>query len=420
MLHTRSATARRSPLPMKRRARKNALATRSAGRSCRPVISSSSSMVAAMRAPGVTSNPSLWQGGQNTLIGGPVPTTSLRERTRQIGLVIVSLAIGLIALELGLRAANGWLGTWPNFVLAARTVLTGFQASQYFHDDALGYVPRPGYATADVHIDSEGLRVTSPAPPGPRVLALGDSYTYGEEVKDAETWPAHLQQLTGQRVLNAGVAGYGFDQIVLRAEKLVPALRPSAVVVSFIADDLRRAESSRLWSADKPYFDIDGGYKGGKLVLRNVPVPPRTDPRRTLTFAQKTLGYSYLFDFILRRLNLLEDWFGDHIRVHPAGTGEKIACLLTDRLRELQQSSGAPLLLVAQYDPYVFKTPALGEEQRRITGRLLDCARARGLKVLDTFDAIAKSGEPLSLYGQWNMNDKGNALIAQRIADTLK
>jgi lysophospholipase L1-like esterase len=345
-----------------------------------------------------------------------VPTTSLRERFRQIGLVIASFAIGLIALELGLRAANGWLGTWPNFVLAARTVLTGFREVQHVRDPTLGYVPRPGYATADVHIDSDGLRVTSAAPPGPRILALGDSYTYGEEVKDAETWPAHLQQLLKERVLNAGVAGYGFDQTVLRAEKLVPALRPSAVVVSFIADDLRRTESARLWSADKPYFDI----ADGKLVLRNVPVPPRTDPRLTLSIAQKTLGYSYLVDFVLRRLDLLEDWFGDHIRVHPAGTGEKIACLLTDRLRELQQASGVPLLLVAQYDPYVFKTASFGEEQRRITGHLLDCARARGLKVLDTFDAIAKSSEPLSLYGQWHMNDKGNALIADLIAAALK
>jgi len=71
----------------------------------------------------------------------------------------------------------------------------------------------------------------------------------------------------------------------------------------------------------------------------------------------------------------------------------------------------------------VFKTPAFGEEQRRITGRLLDCARARGLKVLDTYEAIAQYKQggdaPLSLYGQWHMNDKGNALIAQRIAAAL-
>jgi lysophospholipase L1-like esterase len=349
-----------------------------------------------------------------------VPTTSLREKARLAGLVLASLAIGLIALELGLRAANGWLGTWPNFVLAARTVLTGFQASQYVHDDRLGYLPRPGHATDSVHIGADGLRVTGDALPGALpgapILAVGDSYTYGEEVTDAETWPAHLQALLGRRVLNAGVAGFGFDQIVLRAEALAPALHPSAIVVSFIADDLRRTEFARLWSADKPWFDI----ADGKLVLRGVPVPPRTDPRRTLSFAQKTLGYSYLVDFVMRRLDLLEDWFGDHVRVHPAGTGEQIACRLTRRLAALQKESGAPLLLVAQYDPYVFKTAAFGQEQRGITGRLLDCARAQGLKVLDTFDAIEKSGDPAGLYGQWHMNDKGNALMAARIAQTLR
>ena len=116
-------------------------------------------------------------------------------------------------------------------------------------------------------------------------------------------------------MLNAGVSGYGFDQIVLRAEQLAPRYKPSAIVVGFIADDIRRTEMRRLWSADKPYFDLDKD----QLVLRSVPVPPRADPRTTLSFWQRTLGYSYLFDFILRRLDLLHDWFGDHIRVHPAG-----------------------------------------------------------------------------------------------------
>ena len=63
---------------------------------------------------------------------------------------------------------------------------------------------------------------------------------------------------------------------------------------------------------------------------------PRADPRTTLTFWQRTLGYSLLFDFVLRRLDLLHNWFGDHVRVHPAGTGERIACALTQRLADLQ------------------------------------------------------------------------------------
>ena len=80
---------------------------------------------------------------------------------------------------------------------------------------------------------------------------------------------------------------------------------------------------------------------------------------------------------------------------------------------------------MAQYDPYVFRSGGL--EQRRLTGLVLDCARARGLEVLDTYDAIARhsagsigdpagAGGPLGLYGQWHMNAAGNALVAGLIA----
>ena len=173
----------------------------------------------------------------------------------------------------------------------------------------------PATAAAGTTIEADGLRRTGEQVAGAPILAVGDSFTYGDEVNDGQTWPAQLQLLTGRRVLNAGVSGYGFDQIVLRAEQLAARLKPSVIVVSFIADDIRRTEMRRLWSADKPYFVIDDG----KLALRGVPVPPRADPGSTLTFWQWTLGYSHLFDFILRRLDLLHDWYGDHKRVPGAG-----------------------------------------------------------------------------------------------------
>ena len=56
---------------------------------------------------------------------------------------------------------------------------------------------------------------------GPLTLAAGDSFTFGDEVNDDESWPAALEQLTGRRVINAGVPGFGLDQAVLRAEQLM-------------------------------------------------------------------------------------------------------------------------------------------------------------------------------------------------------
>ena len=113
---------------------------------------------------------------------------------------------------------------------------------------------RPG-----ITIDADGRRRRAgrPAQGGAPILAVGDFFTFGDEVNDGQTWPAQLQRMTGRRVLNAGVSGYGFDQIVLRAEQFAAKYKPSAIVVSFIADDISRTEMRRLWSADKPWFELD-------------------------------------------------------------------------------------------------------------------------------------------------------------------
>jgi lysophospholipase L1-like esterase len=311
----------------------------------------------------------------------------------------------LLLLELGLRAANGYLGDWSNLVLRARTALGETEAQRFVPDPRVGYVPKGG---------TRGNGVTGAVQGDPIVLAVGDSYTYGEEVADDETWPAFLQTKLARPVVNGGVSGFGFDQIVLRAEALAPQIGPGAIVAAFIADDVRRTEMRRMWGAEKPYFAFDGD----RLVARNLPVPPRPDPASTLSIWQRLLGRSYLFDFVLRRLDLLYDWFGDHIRVHPAGTGERLACALTERLAALQKSSGAKVLVVALYDPVVWQDPAFAAEQRRQTQALLACAARQGLATLDSFEALQKAGAG-ALYRQWHMNAKGNQLVADLVAQAL-
>ena len=388
-------------------------------------------MVAATRAPGVTSiSVSKHAATMNKPDAQRPRGRSLRsELPARVAMVLGAVAAGLILLELGLRASTWvYLFIWPNFVLDARTVHTERDSGRHVHDARLGYVPRPAYAAPGLTIDADGLRPTGEigagTPPaaaverGGPILAVGDSFTFGEEVADGEAWPAQLQQITGRRVLNAGVSGYGFDQIVLRAEALAATYAPSAIVVAFIADDIRRTEMQRLWGADKPYFDIEGET----LVPRNVPVPPRADPRTTLNFWQRTLGYSYLADFLMRRLDLLYDWYGDHLRVHRRGNGERIACLLTGRLADLQRSSGARVLVVAQYDPVVWNDAAFAAGQRRLTEGLLACARQHGLDTVDSFDTLAAypgPGGPRGLYVQWHMNNRGNRMVAEMIAAEL-
>src|SRR6185312_11444081 len=165
----------------------------------------------------------------------------------RVALVLGSILFSLLVLELGVRAVNGdeqgaWhaLVHWPNLVVQARTLSWARgDNSRAVADTRLGFVGRPNY-------DAQSFRVT-PAPEGvaldePPILVVGDSYAHGDEVRDAEAWPAHLQALLHRRVVNAAMSGYGLDQMVLRAAIVAPDVKPAAIVLSFIADDARRAE----------------------------------------------------------------------------------------------------------------------------------------------------------------------------------
>ncbi|MFO1161154.1 MAG: GDSL-type esterase/lipase family protein [Reyranellaceae bacterium] len=359
--------------------------------------------------------------------------------TGRIALLLGSLLFSLIILELGARLLRGpeWLAHWPNLVTMHRAGSAMDVSRHTVHDDALGFKPRPGARLINLARESGGIRQTkashdaqglrvapagSPlAPPGPPILAAGDSFTYGAEVDDADTWPVALQSILGQPVVNAGANGYGIDQIVLRAEQVARQIHPGAIVVGFIQDDLRRAEMSRVWGANKPYFDM----AGEALTLRNVPVPEPAGTQATLTFWQRLLGRSVLVQITMDALGLLDDWSLDYVRVHVSGEGGHIACLLMQRLAALGRQSEARVVVVALYDADAWRWRWLGllARQQRATAATLSCAARAGLATIDTYDAFAQVIDSTgvdSLYHRWHPNAAGNRLIAELVATRLQ
>ena len=118
-------------------------------------------------------------------------------------------------------------------------------------DPHLPYVLTPGIDVSmrgmHVEVNEHGLRgpaiSTRPAPGVHRILALGDSVTFGEGLQVEEAFPALLERelaaRTGARyeVLNAGVEGYNAEAELafLRERGLV--LGPETVVVGFNLND---------------------------------------------------------------------------------------------------------------------------------------------------------------------------------------
>jgi hypothetical protein len=102
-----------------------------------------------------------------------------------------------------------------------------------------------------------------------RILVFGDSFTFGEEVSDDETYPHHLESaLPNTEVLNFGMQGYGHDQMLLYLKEEGVKYHPDIVILGFAYLDIYR----NLWTFfayAKPKFEL----VSGRLELTNVPVP---------------------------------------------------------------------------------------------------------------------------------------------------
>jgi lysophospholipase L1-like esterase len=138
----------------------------------------------------------------------------------------------------------------------------------YAPDPPRRYRLRPGFVgtvgnrvefTNRVAIDREGMRgpEAGARDPGPRdlgtlrgtlrILALGDSFTFGVGAEAGETYPARLQEILRARglraeVLNAGAPGYGVPDETVWFARWGKPLAPDVVLVTvFIGNDLQDA-----------------------------------------------------------------------------------------------------------------------------------------------------------------------------------
>jgi hypothetical protein len=173
-----------------------------------------------------------------------------------------------------------------------------------------------------------------------------------------------------------------------------------------------------LWGLEKPYFDV----VDGRLVLRGVPVPPAAmDP---LDPVRGVLGFSFLIDVIMRRLEL-DDWWlkGQSVRAEEAHEkGDIVSCLLMERLQRLAKDHGVQVLLVAQYSPHAWLRQSTLKFEVGIIEPLLACARHAGLRTLDTRNAVeaaVREGGIDRYYADRHMTDDGNRLTAELIAEAL-
>lgn len=78
-----------------------------------------------------------------------------------------------------------------------------------------------------------------------KVLALGDSLTFGYGASPEESWPAKLAQLTGWQVANEGVNGDTSAGALQRLDALLAANRYDAILIGIGGNDMLRGTSQK-------------------------------------------------------------------------------------------------------------------------------------------------------------------------------
>jgi hypothetical protein len=343
------------------------------------------------------------------------PRRPLSRRRRLLFALVPLLAVLAIA-EVAIRLVRA-----PTHFGSFRDLRTDMLRRNYpaARHPVLGYVPQANYQSRDNHwgtmvsIDADGMRRNGagPTPAGARVIAaVGDSFTFGDEVDDDASWPACLERRLQQPVKNGGVFGYSLAQAVLRAEDMLQRFPVDALVVAFIPDDLTRCEYSHRYTP-QPVF----AFEGDGIVLRNVPLDhdaPSTDSGKAWKDA---FGHSALVDAVLAN-TMRAWWFENEKQVTApdlAGKGPELGKKLLERIAAACTAKNVRLLVVL-----------LGDRPSDAALDVLHHASARGLPTLDlASEFTARERTDPSLKAKWfrgHMTREGNDWVAGEIAAALR
>lgn len=332
--------------------------------------------------------------------------------------VCAALLLGVGGLEVGLRVL------WDGFYLK--------EPKSYAAPDAVrGWKNRPnakvdyGEPEFSIVVEHNSLGYRSPEisrekPPGRfRILALGDSMTYGIGVENDETFCAVLGQLDPRlEVINAGANGYGTSQelLVLREEGL--GLRPDLVLVAFFWNDLGDS-----YTREFPAFS----FEDGELVypkplsdakLARAEALPRKRP------VQYALRHSYAYRFLSDRIKIVryaaKDALGVAVEEADVPEEERRAAwdlefALLREIDRLGRGIGAETLIVIIPDQVQVESDVrvvgLLAEEYEIQAKLLDFAKRSGIPALDLLQTLrsAYELEGVPLYYRYDRHMKAHA-----------
>jgi hypothetical protein len=328
-------------------------------------------------------------------------------------LVIASTLVSLVLVEVFLRstsrletffdplqyepevASEGWKRAFVrDYAQLRKRGQVGTDLGGYVHD------PDLGWDTPD-HVRG-GHRYELEKRPGVfRVAVVGDSFTYGAEVGDDETYPKRLEMLLAKgEVINLGVRAYGIDQMVLKYLKYGRAYRPDLLVVAIWTLDYLRTPLT-FYRFAKPLYVIHP--ETGALVLTHTPVPP---PDQVYAALKRELGpFSFAYAFLRQGYRRTFEGAPDFERYYDKW--DPLVRAILGRLVEVAREDRTPMLFVLIEHGLELASDAAIARKYRERKRLSDIFEGLAVDAIDLGEALSKRYSRRTVYDRMYIHHRG-------------
>ena len=254
-----------------------------------------------------------------------------------------------------------------------------------------------------------------------KILTVGDSFAFGYEVSDKETWQSCLNKnIKNKDFLNGGVGGYGTGQAILNAKMMKSNIYTNLLVQTLVGNDFYRDTLSSFNGFPKPYF---AKLTNKKIVI--VPPTTREQIKKTYFENQSPSIFDHLVVnyTILKRFNketfFYKLWEKSYSKFDPMASikGEKHASkfdIIKWSLNESKKIDPNVVWLLQYAQTHNF----FHEKERQQIIKLLEAANIR---YIDTFDYVhGNYASDISKNKIWfgHHTPLGNNIVCRAILDS--
>jgi hypothetical protein len=234
-----------------------------------------------------------------------------------------------------------------------------------------------------------------------RILVLGDSFTFGDEVSDDETYSHYLQEiLPHTEVINLGVHGYGHDQMLILLQEEGVKYEPDIVILGFLPADMPR-NLLKFRDFAKPRFVL----KSGKLKLTGIPVPrPEYILQWDWTRPKIFDMFSIMRHKVRKELGLLKKEMVD-----------VTTAILMDMIELIESIHAIPILVYLPQGREISMYPAVTQYEAYMFSICQLNGKAKCFSTWSYFAEKIAKGETFKLGKLWHWDPAGHRTAAEAI-----